>query len=358
MSPHHRTRALHCGFPRRLVAGERSLHRDLESAIAGLIGAEDAIVFVSGNLTNVTIDNNAFIRNFGGTGTAADVVTDGSIGPVIIGGNFIKSDVSAGSSRGADGFLGTADDTSDDGRSSIMSVVIAGNQTGSQLFTQQYRIASTGTVGASGQLITVSGVTLAASAGDAPHIVVAGHELSAPWSAAGWIVPLDDCSARHDEFDALFPALWKAVEFGGNRWGVPFEPEARPMFFHEGKLRGFRCRCKLVRFSDNEDEFALVANPAELDPASRRELEAALVDAGFVLQVTRVIEIEEEVELRHWRVETRQGARSFQTRLDDWPRVLPQGGLLVRDVGGDLYHLPNPEGMDRRSRGLLWAFVD
>ena len=109
---------------------------------------------------------------------------------------------------------------------------------------------------------------------------------------------------------------------------------------------------------DDEEEFALVTNPEELDAASRWALEAALVDAGFVFHVTRVLEIEEEVELRHWRVETEQGARSFQTRLDDWPRVLPPAGLLVRDVAGDLYHLADPGGMDRHSRGLLWAFVD
>ncbi|HEX9705566.1 MAG TPA: DUF1854 domain-containing protein [Gemmatimonadales bacterium] len=109
---------------------------------------------------------------------------------------------------------------------------------------------------------------------------------------------------------------------------------------------------------DDEDEFALVTNPGELDAGSRRELEAALVDAGFVFHVTHVLEIEEEVELRHWRVETSQGTRSFQTRLDDWPRALPHGGLLVRDVAGDLYHLAEPRGLDRRSRALLWAFVD
>src|SRR5260370_2242 len=39
----------------RLVSGERPLHRELERALADLIGAEDAIVFVSGNLTNTTV---------------------------------------------------------------------------------------------------------------------------------------------------------------------------------------------------------------------------------------------------------------------------------------------------------------
>src|SRR6266571_161470 len=109
---------------------------------------------------------------------------------------------------------------------------------------------------------------------------------------------------------------------------------------------------------DDEAEFALVRDVAELAPASRRVLEEALVAAGFVFEVTRVVAIEEEIEIRHWQVETRQGPRTFQTRLDDWPRHLPHGGLLVRDVSGDLYHLVDPQALDKKSRALLWAFVD
>jgi hypothetical protein len=109
---------------------------------------------------------------------------------------------------------------------------------------------------------------------------------------------------------------------------------------------------------DAEEEFALVRDPAELDAASRLVLEEALAAAGFVFAVTRVTTIEEEVEIRHWRVDTRQGPRSFQTRLDAWPRVLPHGGLLIRDVAGDLYHLADPAALDPQSRALLWAFVD
>jgi len=108
----------------------------------------------------------------------------------------------------------------------------------------------------------------------------------------------------------------------------------------------------------DEEEFALVRDPADLDQRSRAALERALAVAGFVFEVTQVLEIEEEVEIRRWRVETQQGPRTFQTRLDEWPRQLPQGGFLIRDVAGDLYHLPQPAGLDRGSRALLWAFVD
>jgi hypothetical protein len=111
-------------------------------------------------------------------------------------------------------------------------------------------------------------------------------------------------------------------------------------------------------YDDDDAEVALVRDPAELDPESRAALDEALVEAGFVFAVTRVLAIDEEVEIRVWRVETRAGTRTFQTRLDDWPRHLPHGGFLIRDVAGDLYHLADPARMDRESRALLWAFVD
>jgi hypothetical protein len=109
---------------------------------------------------------------------------------------------------------------------------------------------------------------------------------------------------------------------------------------------------------DIEDrEVALIEDPATLGTVSREALERALAEAGFVLEVTRVVSIEEEVEIRQWEVETRHGDRSFQTHLDDWPRQLPGGGLLIKDVAGDLYRLTVTE-LDKHSRDLLWAFVD
>jgi hypothetical protein len=109
---------------------------------------------------------------------------------------------------------------------------------------------------------------------------------------------------------------------------------------------------------DEEREVVFVDDPALLEPESRRALERALAVAGFVLEVTRVVDIDEEVEIRQWTVETAHGARTFQTHLDDWPRVLPDGALLIRDVAGDLYRLPEPRRLDAKSRELLWAFVD
>ena len=108
----------------------------------------------------------------------------------------------------------------------------------------------------------------------------------------------------------------------------------------------------------DEEEIALVADLDELDPDSRRALEASLVEAGFVLDIVGVDEVDDEIEIRTFRVRTKQGPRRFQTLRDEWPRPLPCGGLLLRDVAGDLYRVPDPKSLDPASRAKLWALVD
>ena len=109
---------------------------------------------------------------------------------------------------------------------------------------------------------------------------------------------------------------------------------------------------------DEKNEFALIPDLRTLEPNSRRALEDALAEAGFVMEVERIDKIDEEVEIRVWKVTTRQGPRSFQTRLDDWPREVPGGGYVISDVAGDLYYIESPSALDARSRELLWAFVE
>ncbi|MBD0328672.1 MAG: carbohydrate ABC transporter substrate-binding protein [Thermoleophilia bacterium] len=122
--------------------------------------------------------------------------------------------------------------------------------------------------------------TLAASARNAPHVVVAGHELSAPWSAAGWIEPFDDCRERYDEFDAFVPGLWDAVEFEGRVWGAPFEPEARPMFFHKRKLRELGwSQAQVDELPDRLDAGTFTLD--DLVHTSRQAIDRGVVRKGF-----------------------------------------------------------------------------
>jgi hypothetical protein len=97
----------------------------------------------------------------GGTLFNADSVRAGNIGNVTIGGNFFKSSLVAGMLRGPDGFFGTADDSIAPGLSNIGSVTIAGTQVGSNVFSEQYRIEASNTLGT----VTIGGQT-ATSAGN------------------------------------------------------------------------------------------------------------------------------------------------------------------------------------------------
>ena len=107
----------------------------------------------------------------------------------------------------------------------------------------------------------------------------------------------------------------------------------------------------------DEEEFALVREPGELDDDSRSALEQSLAEAGFTMQITSIDRCDEEVEIWSWHVQTRQGPRQFQTRRDEWPMGIPGGGYLIRDVAGDLFHVPDVDALDKKSREILWVFV-
>jgi hypothetical protein len=83
-----------------------------------------------------------------------------------------------------------------------------------------------------------------------------------------------------------------------------------------------------------------------------------LAEAAFGLEVTHVDSIEEEFEIRNWRVRTRQGPRTFQTHRDEWPRAVDGGGFLVHDVAGDLFRIPPDAELDEESRKRLRVYVD
>jgi len=111
-----------------------------------------------------------------------------------------------------------------------------------------------------------------------------------------------------------------------------------------------------LRDSDNK-EVALIDHLTELDSLSRTAIEKALAEAGFVFVIDNVVAIQADFEIRTWEVITCQGPRKFQTKLDDWPLALPGGGLLIRDVAGDLFFIDDVDKMDGKSQKLLWAFI-
>lgn len=120
-------------------------------------------------------------------------------------------------------------------------------------------------------------VTLAAEAGDAPEIVVTSHLDIAPWSQAGYIVPVED----YLDLDAwplsdVYPNLMEIASYGSVQWGVPQDAESRPFFFWRDHLR-------TIGYSDAEID-ALPARVESGDYTLQNVLEDAkkAVDMGLV----------------------------------------------------------------------------
>jgi len=112
-----------------------------------------------------------------------------------------------------------------------------------------------------------------------------------------------------------------------------------------------------IRNGENEEVW-FVEDPDKLDESSAAALRAAVEEVHFSFSVVRITDVHPEQELRVWKVETEQGARQFQTKLDDWPRPIPGGGWVLRDLAGDLYVIADPKVLDAKSAQLLAAFID
>jgi inositol-phosphate transport system substrate-binding protein len=78
---------------------------------------------------------------------------------------------------------------------------------------------------------------LAAEARQAPDIILGGHEDLAPWSAAGYVIPLDDLIKKYSEnFQDIFPTIWPAMKLNGITYQIPQDMEARPMYYRKDLL--------------------------------------------------------------------------------------------------------------------------
>jgi inositol-phosphate transport system substrate-binding protein len=78
---------------------------------------------------------------------------------------------------------------------------------------------------------------LASEAGQAPDIILSGHEDIGAWAAAGFIIPLDDLIPQYEEFDDIVDSLWESMKLGDTIYGIPQDAEARPIFYSKVLLR-------------------------------------------------------------------------------------------------------------------------
>ncbi len=120
---------------------------------------------------------------------------------------------------------------------------------------------------------------LASEAGEAPDIILSGHEDIGAWAPAGYILSLDDMIAQYDAFADVVPALWDSQRWNGQTWGVPQDAEARPIFYSKLLLADLGWTAEEIeslpdRVAAGEFTFA------DLVATAQQAVEEGVVEAG------------------------------------------------------------------------------
>ena len=116
-----------------------------------LISAGDRIgnINVSGDMNESEIHAGLSLGSdgrYGGTGTAADVLTGGVVENARIQGSFIRSAITAGVGRGRDRFYSTGDDLGSKGLGIIRRAEVMGSVIGSNFNSENYGFAASGVI--------------------------------------------------------------------------------------------------------------------------------------------------------------------------------------------------------------------
>jgi ATP-binding cassette, subfamily B, bacterial len=106
-------------------------------------------------------------------------------------------------------------------------------------------------------------------------------------------------------------------------------------------------------------ERAMILDPAEIPDPHARQLALDLASRSILLTpIIGVTHLEEDDHHRTWHVMTGGGPASVETRIDAWPRPLPDSRSLISSTSGQHFLIPPSTSLDRASRRLLWALLD
>ena len=121
---------------------------------------------------------------------------------------------------------------------------------------------------------------LASEAGEAPDIIASSHVHIGDWVPAGYLADITTLIDRHPQLDDVIETLWGAVEFQGQRWGVPQDAEARPIFYSKILLADLGWSEEEIESLDeriNAGEFTF----QDMLATAREAIDAGVVEEDF-----------------------------------------------------------------------------
>ncbi|RKY78077.1 hypothetical protein DRQ00_05870 [candidate division KSB1 bacterium] len=112
---------------------------------------------------------------------------------------------------------------------------------------------------------------------------------------------------------------------------------------------------RYVAFLDDKDEeIGMVKDPKELDPQSRKIVEGELDKRYLVSIIKKIRSIRTDFGTSYWDVDTNRGRRDFVIQgVQDNVVWLGERRLLLVDVDGNRFEIPDYSSLDKKSASLL-----
>lgn len=117
--------------------------------------------------------------------------------------------------------------------------------------------------------------------------------------------------------------------------------------------------CGQVRnaFKRRPKEIGVVRDIQKIDPQSRKIVEEELEMMYFIPKITRINRIRSERGSYKWMVETDRGEREFDVRHREDIRIIESNRVIVKDVDGNRFEIPNYSRLDSHSRSMLERYM-
>ena len=111
---------------------------------------------------------------------------------------------------------------------------------------------------------------------------------------------------------------------------------------------------RFITFRDQgNQEIGVLEDAGSLDRTSRRVLEAELEKSYVIPRITQINDIHDDSGVPTWDVHTDRGPREFELRTRQDAQSLGRGRILIKDIDGNKYEIPNCYKLDPRSQALL-----
>ncbi len=100
-------------------------------------------------------------------------------------------------------------------------------------------------------------------------------------------------------------------------------------------------------------EIGIIADVSQLDHGSARVLMDELGKCYHMPKIVRINDIDETYGVPKWDVETNKGRRRFELKSRRDSRLLADGRVVITDMDGNRYEIPDYTALDKRSIGLI-----